>query len=245
MALTGVFVTPTNYVKVRDQISLLSKTIQSPAENTLLPPLVFHARALLQSDSTHEYETDTNRLLVYSTMVRILNEHRLPVFRMTYTNRSEIVARMPISPNLYSQMYSSMCFLIGGLLREGLVTPVMDGIPSHQENVTAKRLPRINAELIRAFAGNTRYWHQLRSYPMYKSSMPFMDNLGEPVFADSEHSTCLQLTDVVSHLILQSERRQMNNLQDPLSHYKQELLNICESIDPTLLHLEKYRMEFH
>ena len=66
-------------------------------------------------------------------------------------------------------------------------------------------------------------------------------NLAEPLFADSEHSTLLQLTDLVSYLLLHIER---NDLEDrhPVSVFQTEVLRCARSLDKELLNCWKGRM---
>lgn len=68
-------------------------------------------------------------------------------------------------------------------------------------------------------------------------------NLAEPVFADSAHSTLLQLVDLVSYLMLQLERAELEPVA-PASSYRDAMLVRARGLRADLLHSWKGRMRF-
>lgn len=130
------------------------------------------------------------------------------------------------------------------ILTDTLVLPVMDGVPGCPPNL--KRPPAIDPQLIRAFAQQVRFIHHGRQFEATSGikmlSIENVANLAEPVFADSAHSTLLQLVDIVSHLLLQVER---DELESPttISEYRSKVLSLARGIDPDLLHCWKGRLQ--
>jgi uncharacterized protein DUF3800 len=99
-----------------------------------------------------------------------------------------------------------------------------------------KRPPSINPVLIRAFAGNVRYLHHMRQYETVATQLSLENahNIGEPVFADSAHSVFIQLADLVSHLLLQVDRDELEH-GAPRSPYGQAVIRNAKAIDTALI----------
>jgi len=93
-------------------------------------------------------------------------------------------------------------------MADTLVLPVMDGIP---DSSTPAKPPRIDAQLVRAFAASVRSIHQYRCSNFSTSNLSIQNtpNLGEPLFGDSAYSALMQMVDLVSYLLHQIERQNL------------------------------------
>jgi hypothetical protein len=241
-ALTGVLVELDSYVIVRDAMCQLVVDIQAPEPHTWCAPIELHGRSLLQSMSTQGTSfTDEHRLAVFSGVVRIVNENNLRVFRVAYLNRKEIAQSIKADPNLYSLNFFGIQTVLQQTLATTLVLPVMDGIPSCLPNAT--KAPRFDPQLIRAFASSVRSIHHMRRHARLAESLSIENayNLAEPVFADSSHSTLLQLVDLVSYLLHQIEREELESA--PKKGFRAAVLAIAKQFDPALLHCWSGRMK--
>jgi hypothetical protein len=241
-ALTGVLVPLREYTAVRDAVCQIVWDVLLPPPNTVPAPIELHARDLLSELSNRDrQELDRARLHVFSTVVRIVNEHRLHVFRVAYLNRGEIATVCKGDPKLYGLNFFGIQNALDPILAETIVLPVMDGVPGCAPD--ARRPPAIDPQLIRAFAQQVRWIHHARRDDAIAQSLSIKNagNLAEPVFGDSEHSTLLQLTDILSHLLLQLEREELETPSPP-SDYRAGVLAQARKLDPDLLHCWKGRM---
>lgn len=242
-ALTGILVSLDQYADVRDAMCQITWDALAPAANTVPAPIELHARSLLSdlADRNAE-ELDRARLDVLSAVVDIVNNDRLQVFRVAYLNRSEIATVMKSDPNLYSLNFLGIQFGLQAILADTLLIPVMDGIPGSRPSA---KPPRIDSQLIRAFAQQVRWVHHARRHePLAKSlSIENVVNLAEPVFADSTHSCLLQLVDLVSFLLLQLERDELETTQQP-SLFRAATLGIARRLNAERLSCWKGKMAF-
>jgi hypothetical protein len=235
-ALTGVLVPLKHYGDVRDEMCRLVRDIQPTKPNTIPQPIELHGRNLLSDLQSQDPDAlDRARLRVLQTVVGLVNDYRLDIFRVTYLNRKEVARSLRHDPALYGVTFLGIQASLQRLMEHTLVIPVMDGIPGWRP--TARRPPRIDPTLIRAFAHNVRYLHHLRQYEAVASSISLANahNLGEPLFADSAHSVLLQLVDLVSHLLLQLDREELEPNREA-SPYRIEVLRQAKALDRKLLH---------
>jgi hypothetical protein len=242
-ALTGVLVPWTEYNTVRDTMCSLVLDVQSPAPNTLPPTIELHANNLLPELNCPKEVADEARFSVLSNVVGIVNAHRFSVIRITYLNRTEIATYMKSDPKLYGPTFFGIESALQPILASTLVLPVMDGVPSRGQNT--RRPPSIDPQLIGAFAHHVRWIHHARQSINWAGSISIdnAENLAEPVFADSAHSVLLQMTDLVSHLLLQLEREELE--REPPSPYRARVLKIAHELDPANLRCWKGRMRCH
>ncbi len=243
-ALTGVLVPLHDYNAVRDAVCQIVWEVLKPPANTIPPPIELHGRELLSALSDRDQESlDRDRIQVLSAVVRTVNDYRLRVLRVTYLNRKEIASLIKADPQLYGLNFFGLQTRLQATLAETVVLPVMDGIPGCAPN--SKRAPAIDPQLIRAFAYQVRFMHHMRRSSSANSlSIENVENLAEPVFADSAHSTLLQLTDIISHLLLQLEREELERPSSP-SAYRSEVLRCARTINPDLLDSWKDRLKIH
>ncbi len=242
-ALTGVLVPLSEYTAVRDAVCQITWDVLSPPPNTVPLPIELHARDLLSDlPNRDRQELDRARLHVFSTVVRIVNEHRLRMYRVAYLNTREIRTIFTADPKLCGLNFFGIKNLLEPVLADTLVLPVMDGVPGWKPD--RRRPPAIDPQLIRTFALNVRSIHNARRHAEIARSISIknVENLAEPVFGDSEHSTLLQLTDLVSHLLLQVEREELETPNKP-SEYRASVLAEAHKLDPELLHCWKGRMQ--
>ena len=234
-ALTGVLVPIAQYADVRDAMCRIALDCM-PRESGVVPRVIeLHGSALLKdSDGRPPEEMDAIRLGVFAEVVNLLNTHRLPVCRVAYTNRKEVAAALIGDPNLYGVNFFGLQQWLAPHLAGGIVIPVMDGIP---DSSSSSRPPRINSQLIRAFAQNTRYLHHMRAAGIADSniSVAYPGNLAEPVFGDSSHSVLLQLVDIISYLLHQIEKDALGAGSRSDSSFGATILKCAREIDPTLL----------
>jgi hypothetical protein len=243
-ALTGVLVPLDQYVAVRDAMCKVVADVLAAPPNTVPAPIELHASNLLSTLSERTTEKlDQDRLDVLSKVVGIVNQHALRVIRVAYLNRKEIASRMTIDPKLYGLTFYGIESALQETMRDTIVLPVMDGVPGCAPNAT--RPPAIDPRLIRAFAQNVRLIHHYRQYEVAARSISIDNvvNLAEPVFSDSTHSTLLQLVDIVSHLMLQLERDELEP-KVSASPYHPAVLERAKNLRADLLCAWKGRMSF-
>jgi hypothetical protein len=203
----------------------------------------FHGRELLSDLQNQEPGfLDRDRIRVLETVVRVVNDYGLDVFRVSYLNRKEIAALMRQDPKLYGLTFLGIQTGLQRHMERVLVIPVMDGIPGFPPG--AKRAPAIDPALIRAFAQQVRHLHHIRQYEAVAKSLSIDNahNLGEPVFADSAHSVLLQLVDLVSYLLLQLEREELEPDREA-SPYRDGVIRQAKALDRKLLHCWRGRMQ--
>ncbi len=243
VALTGVLVPHRRYREVRDAMCKLAWDILEPTPNTIPAPIELHGSKLLpELNSLPAEQADAKRLHVFSRVVELINHNELQIFRFCYLNRSEIAEKFVVDPNLYALIFHGIQVQLHNLMETTLIIPIMDGIP---DSSNSRKAPLINPLLIRAFALSTRWLHHSRQCDAIKSSLIFPNahNLAEPVFADSTHSTMLQLVDLASYLLLQRDRNELDP-QSNISGFKKEVIKQAESINPQLIFQWRDRMKF-
>jgi hypothetical protein len=241
-ALTGVLVPAERYAAVRDDMCSVVWQCMDPPKGTLPPPIELHANSLLNELTDRDAtELDQARLQVFASAVRIINTHRLGVYRVAYTNRSEIESTMHGDPNLYGVNFFGMQTWLAPILADTLVVPVMDGIPDSSK---ARKPPSIDPQLIRSFSASTRWIHHYRASGGSDSNLSIAHpiNLAEPVYADSTHSTLLQLVDLVSYLLHQIDKDELGDGRAP-SLFGTAMLAHARRIDQSLV--KSWRGQMH
>ncbi|MCP5265134.1 MAG: hypothetical protein H6934_03440 [Burkholderiaceae bacterium] len=243
-ALTGILVSAEQYIAVRDEMCRFAVDVQPSAPNVIPEVIEFHARAFLDDVAhLHGDRIDEVRLSTLQRVVDLVSEHRLSIYRVTYLNRTEIAALMPRDPKLYGLTFFGIQSWLQSVMADKLVIPVMDGIPHTGGINVPRRAPNIEPMLIRLFALNVRSIHHFRQYPSVADCLSIANahNLGEPVFGDSTHSVFLQLVDLLSHMLLQKERAELEDASN-LTDYRRKTLQIVDGIPPDLLHMWKGKM---
>jgi hypothetical protein len=242
VALIGVLVDQQKYRDVRDAMCKLVWDITEPPPNTVTMPVELHgSRLLSELNELPAEELDRKRVDVFRRCVEIVNAHELSLIRNCYLNRSEISDLLRRhDPALYSLNFHGVMSLIHAHMENNLVIPVMDGIPGSS---SAKKAPRINPVLIRAFAETARSLHHARQLDVIKDclTIPNAHNLVEPVFADSAHSVMLQLADLISYLLLQRDRHELETPVN-LTPFKEMVLEEARRIRPERITESRGRM---
>lgn len=244
-ALTGILVPADRYVAVRDAMCQLAADVQPSPPNMIPGVIEFHARSLLKDVAhLHGDQIDSVRLSVLQRVVDLVSEHQLSICRVTYLNRTEIAALMANDPKLYGITFVGIQSWLQSVMADTLVIPVMDGVPATGGMKIPRPAPKVEPILIRSFAGNVRSIHHFRQYPSVADSLSIANahNLGEPVFGDSAHSVLLQLVDLVSHMLLQRERAELED-GSTLSDYRCKILEVAKKIPSKFLHLWKGKMQ--
>jgi hypothetical protein len=244
VALTGVLVPFDRYNAVRDAVCQTTWDVLNPPANTVPAPIELHGRDLLSElVDRNQRDLDRARIEVLASVVRIVNGYHLDVFRVAYLNRKEINRHLKDDPNLYGLNFFGVQTALQAKLADTLIVPVMDGVPGCPPNT--RRPPAIDPKLIRAFAQQVRWVHHASRDQSVANSLSIANvgNLAEPAFADSAHSALLQLTDLVSHLLLQLEREELE--PSPPSNYRSEVLQQARAFNKALLHCWKGRLRFH
>jgi hypothetical protein len=242
-SLTGVLVPLEAYGTVRDEMCRLVWEVLSPEPKVVPAPIELHGRNLLpELASRPQAEADKARLHVLARVTSIINAHRLCVLRVAYLNRTEIAAFMQGDSKLYGLNFFAVQTGLQDMMAKTLVVPVMDGVPNSASS--AKKAPAIDPSLIRAFASSVRWIHHMRQHALVKNSISLRNaqNLAEPLFGDSSHATLLQLADLVSHLLLQIDR---DDLETPgaESEYRKSVVQHARALNPDQLSLWRGRME--
>lgn len=220
-------------MRLRDALCRLVRDIQ-PRPPDLVPAVIeLHARMLLTGGLGGDAD-DAARLRVLGEAVRIVNEHRLEILRVAYLNRTQIATALRGDPKLDGVTFSGIMRGLCARMEEMLVVPVIDGVPGSAPE--RRRPPSIDPVLIRAFARNVRYLHHMRQYETVAAHLAVENahNIGEPVFADSAHSVFLQLADLVSYLLLQIDRDELES-GAPQSDYRQAVIRNAKAIDNALV----------
>lgn len=223
-ALTAVLVPLEKYNIVRDAMCRIVWDIVDSNEHQVPVPVELHASDLLRGRS------DTVRLSVFSAVAEIVRSNRLSIYRSTYLNSRELSDIFEGDAKLYGLNFFNIQMWLEKHLADRLVVPVMDGIPSQRPN--GKKAPRIDGQLIRAFAHNVRYTHHIRQSKTRAQmlSIQNLENLCEPLFADSAHSTLIQLVDIISYMLLQTEKADLDS-KTPLSAFQNLILREAGQVE--------------
>ena len=230
-ALTGIFVPLDKYTLIRDEISKLVFNVQAPQINIVPPLIELHARNLLEELSNNNpNKTDKGKIKILSDIVDIVNRHRLLILRISYLNHREITDFLKGDSKLYQTIFSNILGLIQKFFFDSLILPVIDGIPSCKPS--SRKSPKIDTQLIFSFAHQIRFIHHMRCNKNIKKghSLDNFINIAEPVFVDSYYSTLIQLVDLVSYLLHQVEKTDLNPNKIK-SDYQKKILNCARSID--------------
>jgi hypothetical protein len=234
-ALTGIFVPIDKYILVRDAICKIAFKIQLPKGNVIPPLIELHARDLLSElPDDHPNKTDKARISILTDIVDIINSYKLITLRLTYLNHREIVKFLKDDPKLYQTIFSDIIDLLHKFWSDSLIIPVIDGIPSSKQST--KKSPSLDTQLISSFARQIRYIHHMRCNKVVEkgSHLSGYINIAEPVFADSYYSTLIQLVDLVSYLLHQIEKADLNP-NKIMSDYQKKVFYCGRSIDPNNL----------
>jgi hypothetical protein len=235
-SLTGVLVPLQVYCRVRDEMYRIACQTCLTADPSIVPPLVeLHGRQLLPA--LPGPVGDPTRLQVLNGVVDLVNSCNLAVIRVAYLNRRDIASVLKGDPKLYGLNFLGLQFGLDEYMKDVLLVPVMDGIPS-----SAKK-PMVDPSLVRAFALTVREIHHLRQCPRAQGlvSLKHADNLAEPLFGDSASASLLQLADLVSHLLLQVDRAELEP-DNPRSAYGDAVVQCGRSLRPSLLKLWRGHM---
>jgi len=232
-ALTGVFVKQSDYRKVRERICRILFDIFEYEEGGLPPLVELHGKCLFDRIDA----TDDQKIQVYDSVVQIVNDFEIDVIRIAYLNWQEIVSRMPADKNLVGLCFFGMQRIMQEKLGESVIIPVVDGIPGGDKN------ERVDRSLLRVFDQYVRHMHHVMQSEVHRDvvSIKDFDNLGEPLFANSEHNVMLQLVDMISHMLLQVERFELEST-DPASEYKSRIVNCASKLNSNLLYHWKDKM---
>jgi len=237
-ALTGVLVPSDRYAAVRDAICQIVWDVQRRLGIADPAPIELHARDLLPQIKDKSQEVlDAERLSVLESAVNIVNSNRLSVYRVAYLNHKEISDTFKFDPKLYALNFFGMGLLLQEKLADTLIFPVMDGVPGCP--MSQRQAPAIDPQLIRAFALHVRHMQHVRRNDNIANNLPInYANLAEPAFVDSEYSTLVQLTDLVSYLLLQRDREELARPSEQ-SCYREKVIEIAQGFESDLLHCWK------
>ena len=129
-ALTGVMVRAEQYVQVRDARCRIVRDILPEADGKIPPAIEIHASRLLESVVPAGADGDEARLGVLEKIVDVVNNSSLQIYRATCLNRRESANNLTWDPKLYGKTFFEIQELLAGALRDTLVFPIMDGVPS-------------------------------------------------------------------------------------------------------------------
>lgn len=233
-SLTGLLVPLSAYGSVRDAMCKLVWDVIGPPPNTVPAPIELHGRKLLpEFDNLPQERADVLRLEVMRRAVSIVNDHALKITRVCYLNRTEIAGLLKTDPKLYGVNFFGILSGLQEDMETILILPIMDGVP---DSTGSKKAPRIDRSLIRAFAQMVRSIHHLRQSDAVKNALSIRNahNLAEPLFGDSAHSTLLQLVDLVSYLLLQLDRDELEPIPQNCN-FKRSLIDLAKNVDAQLL----------
>ena len=224
-ALTGMSVPLIDYARLRDTFyrSLKPFLIEpDPGGPAYASPLELKGSSLL-TDFEDDKKIEAVRKVVDLTVANGLRIYRVgsrskDAFQAAFSNR-------PV--DMVSVCWTYMTHAIGDLLRQGLVIPVMDLGPDEQCSRMARFVASMNA------------MRQTKS--RNSITVPYNENLGELLFADSASSSMTQVVDVISWLRNVSDD---DSRQADLSNLKCRLLPLAKRLDGNMAYEEPDRIRW-
>lgn len=237
-SLTGVLVPDEAYADTRDGVLRIAQNVQRAPHlfSGIEPgPIELHGCDMLRAVPG---ATDDDRVSVFRSMVDLVNERRLQVISIGYTNWSELGPIRGGDDKLQGLNFFNIMASLGAVSAAGLVVPVMDGLPS---NIRASRKPRpVDRDLFNVFIASAHSSHNTRLILGAENiSIPNHRNFAEPVFTDSGHSPLLQLADVIGYLLYVEDRSERMSLNG----FKARLLEVAKRLDHRLLRRWRGRMD--
>ena len=240
-ALTGVLISSEDYLYVRNKMSNLIFHYSNSDEKIINPPIEFHGSKLMPNLDNSE-QSDQIRLDICKNIALLANESVLAIFRVGYNNRTEISHGMKIDNKLYDLNFSNLLCMIAPFSQDYVIFPVMDTVPSAHTRRT-KNLE--HKKLLQAFAGMIRFTHHVRNGVGDEAiSIPNIENIAEPVYADSASNTFIQLADVISYLLLQKQRMETHG-GVRTSNFKRSVYDIANLLDKRIFCDEVVKMKRH
>ena len=240
-ALTGIIVPVTSYPRVRSKVRQIVWRAIEPPVNTVPRPVELHARNLLcELEDISNDELDDRRVACFEECVKIVNEERLQIVRIGYTNRKEISNLLRGDSKLYGLNFMGILSSISDFLENSLIQPVMDGIPD--VSYTQNNSQKINSQLVRAFSLSIHGTYFAAQLQQISISIKNFSNVLEPLFAESSTSLLLQLVDMISYLLLQNERLGTTETEN-ISEFKRRVLAEARKIQPDLVRSWTGRMQ--
>jgi hypothetical protein len=234
-SLTATLVPAEKYADVRDRVARLAESAVQSLHPAIGQGHELHGVAMLKDDPD---ATDDDRFRVFETMVEIVNSERLEIISIGYTNWSDLKLLREMDDKLHGLNFHNIAFALQPLLAEGLLVPIVDGLPGGILDRTGGpgRPQRIEPQIFRAFIASVHSTHRIRVGLEDRGagdviSIKGYRNLVEPTFTDSASSPLIQLADVVSYLLTMvdtAERR-------PCTGFKGRLVEIAGKLDPTLV----------
>lgn len=200
-SLTAVLVPSEKYVQVRDAVLRIAFEVQAAPPNTVPLPIELHGSEMLKRV---EGVSDDDRILVFEKLVNVVVSNQLEVVSVGYTNWSELGFLRQHDDKLHSLNFFGILTGLQPVLAEGLVVPVVDGLPGgilDAERERTRSSP-IEPSIFRAFIASVHHHQHLRTVRPGMLSIAHYEHLVEPTFSDSAHSPLLQLADVMSYLLM-------------------------------------------
>jgi hypothetical protein len=226
-SLVGLVVPIDKADDIRLRFHRFMRELEGVPDRTISPPPELHGWDMLRRPRDAAWATDEHRVRAFAHIVEIVNALRLQVVRVAYYKASlpEALRDMPAKRALYSLCFGSLQQMVGPLLAESFVIPVMDGL---------------NKNIVDPVAMSQPLHHAFRASPVYSEgaiSIPSVENLMDPVFVDSRYSAIMQVADVTAYLlhVLDQARERQRSGKAP-TDFKRTLASVAHTLDPTLVH---------
>lgn len=239
-ALTGILIPIEKYPEIRDEIAQLIIEIMSPPPNTVPQPIELHGSDLLPHLPKNP-ESDLLRKKVFHRCVEIINNHKISIFRVCYTNYKEIISYIN-DEKLYGLNFSAMQSVLQPAFQDRIMIPVMDGVP----NIPVKPgSPNINRRLIENFSRQIHFNHHCYQFENLRSSMSIsnLQNITDTLFSSSQFNSLLQLADLTSYLLLKIDQNELGQ-KSIMNQYQNSIFEISKKIDPELIFSYREKLQY-
>ena len=213
VAITGVVLPVARYAQARSRFYESFRDRRTEGGLTVdLAPIELHGRKLLPD------ATDDEKIAALNKVADLVLEHEFGIYRFGYVDNQSLQAFFKSKDIAYALSWADMVAGVQPELRAGPLVPVADsGNPQLAEHMSR-------------FIRNTDV---LREAGFGKSlSIEATENIiGEVFFGDSKYSVFVQVSDIVSYLLLQRDMRQVGW---PITQFKARVLAVADRLVPAI-----------
>lgn len=233
-SLTGILLNIDIYVKFRTEVGKIIWDIQHKYEKSasvIRMPVELHANDLLRGS---EYN-DEDRLRIFTNVVEICNKYAEKIFHIGIINKKQVQNYINGDDNLYGPLFFYLQDMLSDILSAGnSIHIVFDGIPSINGAVQGKG-GKISRTAVTVFLRSVRTIHHLKNHETIRNGMSIegLENLGEPMFADSANNMGIMAADIISYILLKKYKSTIESYKS--TEFSASIATVFEEINQGLL----------
>jgi hypothetical protein len=185
VALTGILVEIGQFNKLSEAFYNMLKPlyVQKTSDGTDFYSKIPEVHG---SDMLRNGASDNEKIRVYSEIVNLIANYKLPIYRIGYYISNNKANDPHNECSAKSYCFSGFLFELQPIYKSAYFIPIMDGF---------------NKDIVNIFSGSVQWLHSYRAVGGPGLSIANSDNIiGEVFFADSKYSTLTQVVDVISYL---------------------------------------------